>query len=222
MASRLPRWPTPTPGRPPGPCSTTKFLGELGGPSRPSRPAMAGIILAHAGPGTLAAATTGLQPPKHPSLLFPKDPPFFVNPGLYDLFGAGTVRASVGTARTWLIEDDPKSLGVPVQDRMLAGEQLLRKAKSVISSKQPSAIHRQHRSVWLPHQPVKGIRPPRVLLLLNLFVFFIQSRVLTALEAHDWSILLNRSPLPVRSPPILQKQLLPLVIPIARTATDIQ
>jgi hypothetical protein len=28
---------------------------------------------------------------------FLRDPPFFVNPGLYDLFGAGTVNASVGS-----------------------------------------------------------------------------------------------------------------------------
>jgi hypothetical protein len=44
---------------------------------------------------------------------------------------------------------DPKSLGVPVQERLLAGEQLLRKAKSVISNKRPSAIHRQDLSAGL-------------------------------------------------------------------------
>jgi len=49
---------------------------------------MAEFILAHAGPGILAAATTACSLPSTPACA-PKDPPSLVNPGLYDHFGLG-------------------------------------------------------------------------------------------------------------------------------------
>jgi hypothetical protein len=172
MVSRLPPWAhffhlplaslslsPPSPQSAPSTHKVSWALGTWNKASRPSRQAMAhgpndpmpGIIAAHAGPGTLAAATTGLQPPRTPARPSQKDPPFFVNPGLYDLFGAGTVSASVGMAWTWLpSKGDPKSLGVPVQKECLLLLLLLLlvssfcgklKASSATNNPQPSNRH---------------------------------------------------------------------------------
>ena len=72
---------------------------------------------------------------------------------------------------------------------MLAGKQLLRKAKSVISSDQTIVSPPPTRSVRLaPHRPVKRILSAQILILAQSIVFSIQSRVFTAPEALEWPV----------------------------------
>ncbi len=100
-------------------------------------------------------------------------------------------------------EDNPKSLGVPMQQECWFTVRTA--AESSKRHQQPKTIsHPQTRSFCQAlFQPVKRVWLPRILFLLSLFVVSNQSRALTALQAHEWSVYLERSPLSVCFPSIL-------------------